>query len=309
MDPPAHARELVLRGYTVFPDLLGDAVDAFRRLADRAADRMTPIGPGQAPAYLSGLLEHSPSLVLETVATPHILEFAELTIGPFVQLDSSVLSSSPTVDAKERGSVVEWHRDRYGYLPCGVYQPPTAIVFLCYLQDMSPDRGLLRVIPGSHVAPVRIDDALLHLPHPDELLLPVRAGDAVALHHNLLHSATANVAGGPRIFFGFTYSHTALRGDDGLNGPAARDWLARARDAGDRRLRRLLGEDETLNARINSGFTRSRRDDWESWSRADDDSGGTPIFGAVQTGRWYASQPSPPADRPTATFQRPPGGH
>jgi hypothetical protein len=288
MDPPAHARELALRGYTVFTDLLGGTLGAFQRLADQAADRMAPIGSGLVPAYLRGLLEHSPRLVLETVATPSILEFAELTIGPFVQLDSSVLSSSPTVGTKERGRVVEWHRDRYGYLPSGVYQPPTAIVFLCYLQDMSPDRGPLRVIPGSHVAPVKIDDALLHRPHPDELLLHVRAGDAVALHHNLLHSATANTATGPRRFFGFTYSHTALRGDDNLNGPVTREWLAKARAARDRRLRRLLGEDETLNARINSGFTRSRRDDWESWSREDDNSGGTPIFGAVKTGRWYS---------------------
>jgi hypothetical protein len=111
----------------------------------------------------------------------------------------------------------------------------------------------------------------------------------VALHHNLLHSATVNAATGFRRFFGFTYSHTSLRGDDSLSGPAAREWLANATNVRDRRLRRLLGEDETLDIRVNSGFTRFRYEDWAKWSKEDDESGGSPIFGQVNTGRWYAS--------------------
>ena len=62
---------------------------------------------------------------------------------------------------------------------------------LCYLQDMNAQTGPLRVIPASHLGapPTPVGEATW-LPHPQEQLLDLKAGDLVVIHSDLIHSGT-----------------------------------------------------------------------------------------------------------------------
>eukprot|EP01051_Picozoa_sp_SAG22_P002541 SAG22_NODE_115_length_19315_cov_10.458368_2_plen_259_part_00 len=142
-----------------------------------------------------------------------LFDFCELVMGPQVQLDSFGVSAFPgctepapaggwpwcedpssEAAAVPRPPTFSWHRDNFalGQYYAGVgeynfpqqhegrYRPPLGMNLLCYLQDMNRASGPLRVVPASHLgAPATpAEDAAL-LPHPQERLLDLRAGDLV----------------------------------------------------------------------------------------------------------------------------------
>ena len=71
------------------------------------------------------------------------------------------------------------------------YRIPSGMNLLCYLQDMNAQTGPLRVIPASHLGapPTPVGEATW-LPHPQEQLLDLKAGDLVVIHSDLIHSGT-----------------------------------------------------------------------------------------------------------------------
>lgn len=104
------------------------------------------------------------------------------------------------------------------------------------------------------------------------MLIAAEPGDLVLIHHNLLHSGTHNVTDQERQFLGVSYTLTCLRTrDDVTTGPNCRAMAATARRTHDRRLLRLLGHDELIEERQNTGFTRPEPTDWPVWRREDHD--------------------------------------
>jgi ectoine hydroxylase-related dioxygenase (phytanoyl-CoA dioxygenase family) len=190
-------------------------------------------------------------------------------MGPFAQLDSVVVNSDPPVPSEQRGLPVMWHRDRFGFVPPGAYVRPASVVFLAYLQPMTDDAGPLRVIPGSHRDPRLLTPDDLYAPLPDEQLIHTEPGDAVAIHHNLLHAGTRNTSQADRRFLGFILNLSVLRAEDNFAGPNCRALASSARRDKDRRLLRLLGEDPLIFPRQNSGFTRGDEADWQRWRDED----------------------------------------
>ena len=101
-----------------------------------------------------------------------------------------------------------WHQD--GILwddPTSYTDEPVQVFLMYYLVDTSRDNGCLRVIPGSHrrrhrlhALPPAHGDAINAAgerhpslqPDPDEVDIPVRAGDLVIGDARLLHSAHPN---------------------------------------------------------------------------------------------------------------------
>jgi hypothetical protein len=284
--------DFVTDGYLVLPGFItGAEVRSALDIAERlGAEDQFVLGSHEPPLFLRNLAEHAPSTVLPLVADPGLLQLAEILIGPFVQLDSSVVAVfAPGTGVGPRRGAVEWHRDRHGRFPGGRYEIPTALVAIAYLQDMSDEMGPLRVIPGSHREPVAIPPDQLRSDQAGERRLRIAAGDLVLLHQNLLHSGGCNESGTPRRFLGFTYSHSALDQDDCFTGPYCEALRARAHKQGDRRMCRLLGQDETCDERVNTGFTQPLHLDWGRWFAADDTRNGEPIVGAVGTSRLWAS--------------------
>ncbi len=87
---------------------------------------------------------------------------------------------------------------------------PPQISVLCYLTDTNAKNGALRVLPGSHLksAPIHAFLPEAHSHHagdlepehvamsdlPDQVTLPLSAGDAVAIDYRLLHGTHGNAS-------------------------------------------------------------------------------------------------------------------
>jgi hypothetical protein len=102
-----------------------------------------------------------------------------------------------------------WHQDWWGWQdPCSAWDLPAQVFLMFYLTDTCRENGCLRVIPGTHRKRISLHDQLpdahsdltfeagldspLFCRHPEEIDVPVRAGDLVIGDARLLHAAHAN---------------------------------------------------------------------------------------------------------------------
>lgn len=269
MDLDAHVAQFKEDGCTVFPGIFEESQmqvwrDLFAELQQGEKD------PTKPSYWFGGIFEKAPELLLPAVNHSLLLDFAEKIMGPFVQLDNLSLVGFPSMDASQsQGKVSGWHRDRWAKLPSGAYERPLAINGISYFQDLTVAAGPLRVVPGSHRDPVIMEEAMRNLPHPQERVLELKAGDVVFIHNALLHSGTPNTSGKTRYFFSLYYNLTWLKHTDNHSGPHTQELLKVARDLEDRRLLRLFGEDDHMAQRANSGFVGPDEPSWEKWLAED----------------------------------------
>lgn len=104
-----------------------------------------------------------------------------------------------------------WHQDWWCWSHQVTFRRAAPqVALLLYLTDTNPSNGALRVLPGSHRRSGPLHALLpeahgshaeqLALDHPaladlpDQVTLPARAGDAVALDYRLLHGTHANAS-------------------------------------------------------------------------------------------------------------------
>jgi hypothetical protein len=266
-----HLAEFKERGFTVFSNVYDQETMQQWIQKHGELQRNTFSDPQRPPWWFKDTCELAPRLMLPAVANPLILDFAELVLGPFVQLDNLTLAGFPSVAPEQvQGKVSGWHRDRWSQIPrSSAYERPLAINAITYLQDLTDAFGPLRVIPGSHRKPITLTPEEQRLPHPDEQLIHMKAGDVVVIHNGLLHSGTPNTSGQVRYFFSVYYNLTWLKHTDNHSGPNVEQILRKARERNDHRLLRLFGVDEHLEARANSGFLQPDEARWAEWAAAD----------------------------------------
>ncbi len=259
------------QGYTIFEGVYSEVeMQHWRDELLRLEETSAGIHQQKRSWWFGNMLERSPALMWPALSNPVILDFAEDLVGPFLQLDNLTLAAFPSVSKEEaEGRVSGWHRDRWGSMSTGNYERPLSMNAICYLQDLTDAYGPLRVIPGSHIEPVQIVADGKELPHPDELLVHMKAGDVVLTHNRLLHSGTPNTSGERRFFFSVYYNVSWLKYTDTFDGPNCRQLIQWARGRNDHRALRLLGVDDHLQARGNSGFQEADEDRWEKWKDED----------------------------------------
>lgn len=267
-----HLEQFKEQGFTILEEVYdAEKIKALAAKFHHLRAEELGIPSGKTNYLISNTIERIPRLFLPVVANPLILDLAETILGPFVQISDSVMfgfDSIPSADAS--GKVNGWHRDRYAQMPSGCYQRPLAIGALCYMQDMiTSEYGQFRVIPGSHRRPLALEADERSVPHPEEMLVPVKAGDVIVFHHALLHSGSPNTSGNTRIFFGASYNSTWMRHKDNHSGPSVQRIISQARDRNDHRMLRLFGVDDQLEARVNGGATILDELRWAEWAAAD----------------------------------------
>ena len=265
-DLNAHLEHYKEHGYTLFPRLYGECQMSQWR------QRFCDLSAEYDEWWFRNTLEFAPKLFWPVVSNPLILDFAELVMGPFVQLDNLTLAGFASVSEEEAaGTISGWHRDRWGRVPTGnEYRRPNGINVITYLQDLTDQFGPLRVIPGSHRRPLTMTEEKSKMPHPDERVIHMKAGDVCITHSELAHSGTPNTSGKTRYFFSIYYNLTWLKHTDTHQGPLTQQLLGEARKRNDHRLMRLLGVDEQLQARCNSGFMVAEDEvRWKEWIMAD----------------------------------------
>lgn len=186
---------------------------------------------------LRGIYRIKPHLLLtwlaDLVRHPAVLDAVEDVLGPDILCWNT---SFFTKEARSPG-YVSWHQDATYW---GLSEPDVVTAWVAFT-DSTPANGNMRVIPGSHRAPVPHVDTF----HPDNLLsrgqevtvqveearaadIVLRAGE-MSLHHVLIvHGSGANPSGDRRIGFAIRYVPTRVRQTAGPRDSAT---LVRGRDA------------------------------------------------------------------------------
>lgn len=146
----------------------------------------------------------------DIIAAPPLIELLRLCGATDPRFTGGFLISKPG-----GGPPLFWHQDWWGWDDDSAYQAqPQQLFAMIYLTDTTVENGCLRVIPGSH----RRDHPLHHLEaahsegmqaftdpsnaayadHPDQLAVPVNAGDLLIGDARLIHGAFANRTEGER---------------------------------------------------------------------------------------------------------------
>ena len=264
-----HLAEFKRDGFTLFPRMLDPAWiremrDGFEELEGRV-----PNADGSRPAAITDLLEHKPEPVLRALSNERLLNFAEMLVGPHVQLESITFRRTPP-QPEQDGAALGFHRDMFAFFPeDGVYHRPLLFNALSYLQDLTDETGPLRIIPGSHMRALRLSPEEARRPHPEEVIVYPRAGDTAVFHCSILHSGSPNRSSDYRYLFFLTFNHSWLKHRANYRGPVSQAVIAGARARNDRRLLRLLGVDDQFAQRANCGFLEPDEENWTRWIAQD----------------------------------------
>ena len=200
-------RRLLEDGYCAIGGvLLPEMLDRLRAATDALLAQQDPERLRRARATGSMIPVVAPDPVFaELIAWPGTLAALRELGYPHPSFSDGWIISKPP-----KGPRLFWHYDWFSWEDPRSYEPePMQLFAMFYLVDTRVENGALRIIPGSHVRHNPLHD-LLAEPHsrelteahdtasaefatrPDEVSLPVRAGDLVLGDARLLHAAHAN---------------------------------------------------------------------------------------------------------------------
>jgi ectoine hydroxylase-related dioxygenase (phytanoyl-CoA dioxygenase family) len=183
---------LTLAG-AIAPDLRARVVDTLEALYAREGDEAGSEFKREPGARrLANLVDKDP-IFASCIVHPALLECVAHVLGPRYKLSSlNARSANP-----HNGHDQPLHAD-------GGAIPDDRGSWVCntlwMLDDVTPQNGALRVIPGSHRAGRLPGDVLLdpQAPHPMQVVLTARAGDVLVLDAHLWHGGLANRTDRPR---------------------------------------------------------------------------------------------------------------
>jgi ectoine hydroxylase-related dioxygenase (phytanoyl-CoA dioxygenase family) len=202
-------RDQLLRdGYCLVPGVLDAAMlGRLRDATDLMLDAQTEEhkARNRSQGSMFGFPQTTDSVFAELIALPAALAaLARLGFAEVTFTDAYIISKPP------RSPQLFWHYDWFAWEEPEMYAPAPPQVFLMYyLTDTCCKNGCLRVIPRSHTDHNPLHD-LISEPHnealgraerldraefgprPDEIDVPVRAGDLVIGDARLLHAAHPN---------------------------------------------------------------------------------------------------------------------
>ena len=198
--------QLIADGYCVIENVLKeDMLTRLRTVTDELLDAQTE---DQRSAYRSSgsmISVYMHSLFAELVVYPRVLQALEALGFLRPKWSSGYVISKPP-----QSPPLFWHQDWWGWNdPCSYTALPQQLFLMYYLVDTVPFNGCLRVIKGSHLnrhplhdilpdahgaALQRVDDANhpAYQHFPDEINIPVKAGDLVIGDSRLLHASHGN---------------------------------------------------------------------------------------------------------------------
>lgn len=243
-DLEAHLREIDARGYTMLEDTLPtDTLDLLREELERLYARQAEItGRSWGPERGLENLTNKSLLPLDVIEAAHpVLALVEALLGPHFVL-ASLNARSSQAHTPAQGL----HQDHQGPLlyeraPDGsLRQAHLYVQTLWVLDDMTPDRGATRIVPGTHTPEAgspRPDS-----PYGEPIPLVARAGTVVLFPASVWHAGGEHT--GPsvrRLMHGFFSRGFCMPQFDNLRSMPP-DLLARCTPL----QRRLLGYDRQV---------------------------------------------------------------
>ena len=181
---------LELEGYVLVPDLLTpDQVRTIRAELDSLPTTGTDYSEQQRGR--NNLQWDDVPSTLDVVALPAMLQFLDTLFGDAIICTSCTFAVSRP---GHPGIAVHTDAQPYGSKIFGVQASSPALVrCLYYLDDLTPQRSPLKVIPRSHLSlhhdgnPYR-----RYLRHPDEVMVTCRAGACAIINQKIFHANYPN---------------------------------------------------------------------------------------------------------------------
>lgn len=181
---------LELEGYVVIPDLLSaEQLETIREETSRLPLRAVDYSEHQR-THQNVAATDSPNTI-DTIALPRTLAFLRTLLG-----DELVCTSCTYSESRPGHPGIAIHTDAqpYGSKIFGVQaSSPCLVRVLYYLDDLTPRRSPLKVIPRSHLS-LHADGNPYNrfLRHPDEVMVCAKAGSAAIINQKVFHGNYPN---------------------------------------------------------------------------------------------------------------------
>ena len=196
-------KHLEIEGYVVLPDLIPpDEVQKIRQELDRLPTVGTDYSENQR-GHSDVQWSDSPSCI-NLIALPAMIEFLATLFGDELICTSCVFALSRP---GHPGIAIHTDAQPYGSAIFGMQSSsPRLVRVLYYLDDLTPERAPLKVIPHSHLS-LHADGNPYHryLRHPEEVMVTCKAGTAAIINQTVFHGNFPNVSQEDRRLLAIAY--------------------------------------------------------------------------------------------------------
>lgn len=197
---------LELEGYVLIPDLLTlEQTETIR--SELAPLSTTGTDYSEHQRGRNNVQWDDVPNTLDVIALPAMLDFLKALFG-----DAILCTSCATAISKPGHPGIAVHTDAqpYGSKIFGVQASSPALVrCLYYLDDLTPQRSPLKVIPRSHLSLHRDANPYnRYLRHPDEVMVTCRAGSCAIINQKIFHANYPNHSDSDRRMLAIAYRPT-----------------------------------------------------------------------------------------------------
>lgn len=195
-------RQIELEGYLVLPNLLdADAIRVLKEEAAQLETRAVDYSPHQrgAPG-----IQFRGGTITDLIAHPVTIGFLRELFGDEIVFMSYGYAISapghPGISLHTDGQ--PWGSKIFGFEgSC-----PHMVRVLYYLDDLTPEVSPFRVVPRSHLSMhADANPYFRYEGHPEETMVPVKAGGAVLINHRVFHGNFPNVGDRARAMLAIAY--------------------------------------------------------------------------------------------------------
>ena len=183
-------KHLELEGFVVFPSLLNQAqVNAIKAELDRLPTIGTDYSENQR-GHQNVQWSNSPHCI-DLIANPTITGFLETLLGDELVVTSCVFALSRP---GHPGIAIHTDAQPYGSKIFGMQaSAPRLVRVLWYLDDLTPEKSPLLVVPHSHHSLHSDGNPYKrYLTHPEAVMVCCQAGSAAIIHQGLFHANYPN---------------------------------------------------------------------------------------------------------------------
>lgn len=183
-------KHLEIEGYLVVPSLLSsEQVEKIKFELDKLPTTPTDYSENQR-SHVDVQWTDSPNTI-DVIALPAMIDFLTTLFGDELICTSCVFALSRP---GHPGIAIHTDAQPYGSKIFGVQaSAPRLVRVLYYLDDLTPERSPLKVIPHSHLS-LHADGNPYkrYLSHPEEVMVTCRAGSAAIINQTLFHANYPN---------------------------------------------------------------------------------------------------------------------
>lgn len=195
-------RQIEVEGYLVLPDLLSaEQIEQLKRETARLETKAVDYSVHQ---QVRPQVQFVGDAITELIAHPPMIAFLRALFG-----DEIIMMSYAYARSEPGHPGISLHADGqpYGSAIFGYEGScPWLVRVLYYLDDLTPEVSPFRVVPHSHLSmhadgnPYKRYES-----HPEEVMVPVRAGSAVLINHRVFHGNFPNVGDRAREMLAIAY--------------------------------------------------------------------------------------------------------